>query len=50
MYVRMKKYNKNAIKHLNKHGVFIFDFYTKNKLKEIKILYQNILCQHPLRQ
>ena len=25
---------KNAMKHLNKHGVFIFDFYTKNKLKD----------------
>lgn len=25
---------KNAIKHLSKHGIFIFDFYTKNKLKD----------------
>jgi len=25
---------KNAIKHLNKHGMFIFDFYTQNKLKD----------------
>lgn len=25
---------KSAIKNLNKHGVFVFDFYTKNKLKD----------------
>lgn len=25
---------ENAIKNLNKHGMFIFDFYTKNKLKD----------------